>query len=166
MADMSTATIDTANVSGRRTLHFDTIDQILDDVDMLGKSREIRALGNWSPGQIFQHLANTMNCSIDGFKSMLPAPLRWLLRIFMKKRILTSGMTPGFKLGKRQAEQLVPPPTNVEDGLLSLRTALHRLKTEAKRSPSAFLGHLTDDEWTQIHCRHAELHLSFLVPTP
>ncbi len=161
---MSTATIDTTKVTGRRSLHFSTFDEILGDINGLAKSREIRALGNWSPGQIFQHLANTMICSIDGFKVMLPFPIRWMGRLFFKKKLLNGSMPPGFKLSKGQAEQLVPPPTSLEDGLRSIRNALQRLKSESKRSPSAFLGHLTDDEWIRLHCRHAELHLSFLVP--
>jgi len=161
---MSTATIDTTKVTGRRTLHFESIDQILDDVDTLAKSRNIRAIGNWTPGQIFQHLANVITCSIDGFKRMMPAPLRWILRLFFKKKFLNNPMPAGFKLSKGQAEYLVPAPISVEDGLLSLRTALHRFKTDTKRSPSAFMGTLTDEEWTKIHCRHAELHLSFLIP--
>jgi|ERR1051326_3118108 hypothetical protein len=161
---MSTATIDTTKVAGRRTLHFDSIDQILDEVETLAKCREIRTIGNWTPGQIFQHLANTITCSIDGFKRMLPAPMRWLLRIFFKKKFLNKPMPAGFKLSAKQAEYLVPAPTSVEDGLRNLRTALHRFKTETKRSPSAFMGTLTDEEWVKIHCRHAELHLSFLQP--
>ena len=35
---------------------------------------------------------------------------------------------------------------------------------ESKRSRSPFLGELTNEEWTKLQCRHAELHLSFLVP--
>src|SRR5207237_326573 len=157
---MSTATaIDTTKVTSRRVLHFNSVDEILDDINRLAKSSDIRALGNWSPGQVFQHLANTMTCSIDGFKTMLPLPMRWLLRIFMKKKVLNGSMSPGFKLSKRQAEYLIPPPTSLKDGLRSIRTAIQRLQTESKRSQSALLGYLTDEEWTKLHCRHAELHL-------
>jgi hypothetical protein len=161
---MATATVDTTKVAGRRTLHFDTLDQILDDLETLAKSREIRALGNWSPGQIFQHLANVMNGSIDGFKSKLAAPLRLLLRLFFKNKLLNGRMEPGFKLGKKAAEEFIPPATSTEDGIVSIRHALHRLKSETNMVPSPFLGPLTYDEWTQLHCRHSELHLSFLLP--
>jgi hypothetical protein len=73
-------------------------------------------------------------------------------------------MEPGFKLGNKAAEELIPAATSTEDGLVSIRHALHRLKTETNRVPSPFLGALTYDEWTQLHCRHCELHLSFLLP--
>jgi hypothetical protein len=36
------------------------------------------------------------------------------------------------------------------------------LKTEPRRKPSPLFGELTIDEWNQLHCRHAELHLSFI----
>ena len=65
---MSTATtrIDTGKVAGRRELHFNSLDDILADVDRLASSREIRTLGNWSAGQIFEHVARVMDKSIDG----------------------------------------------------------------------------------------------------
>jgi hypothetical protein len=156
--------IDTTKVIDRRELHFQTIEDIQADVERLARAKEIRALGNWSPGQIFGHLAITMNSSIDGFKHHLFAPLRWFIRLFVKRKLLKGPMTPGFKLNDKAAEDMVPPPTSLEDGLRSIREAIRRLQTETKRAPSAFMGHMTDEEWTQLHCRHAELHLSFLVP--
>ena len=55
---MSTATtrIDTGKVAGRRELHFNSLEDILADVDRLASSREIKTLGNWSAGQIFEHV--------------------------------------------------------------------------------------------------------------
>ena len=58
----------------------------------------------------------------------------------------------------------MPAATSLEDGLAHIRNAIHRLQTDPKRVPSAFLGTLTKEEWTQLHCRHAELHFSFLIP--
>jgi hypothetical protein len=160
---MSTA-IDTTKVLDRRTLRFSSLDDIAADVEMLARSREIRALGNWTPGQIFQHLAGVMNCCIDGFKTGLPGPLRFFIRVFFKRKALSKPMPPGFKLNAKAAAELIPGPLPLEPGLASIRQALQRLKTETKRVPSPFLGPLTLDEWTQLHCRHCELHLSFLVP--
>jgi hypothetical protein len=160
---MSTA-IDTAKVTERRQLHFNNIEDILADVNQLACCREIKPLGNWSAGQIFQHLATVMNKSIDGFDTHLPAPLRFGLRLLFKNKFLYKPMSAGFKLPKKTAEELVSPPISVEDGVAHIRQAIHRLQTETKRSPSAAIGPLTLDEWTQLHCRHSELHLSFLVP--
>jgi hypothetical protein len=73
-------------------------------------------------------------------------------------------MSPGFKLPEDAAGELVPGPTALEEGLDSIRRGLDRLRTETRRSPHPVLGQLTLDQWTQVHCRHAELHLSFLIP--
>lgn len=158
-----TTTIDTGKVKGRRELHFHTLNDIGADVEQLARAGEVRALGNWSAGQNLKHLAIVMNCCIDGFPSKLPAVLRFLLRLFMKKKVLTTSMGPGFKLPKG-ASALIPPTTTWEEGLQAIRQALQRQKTENARVPSPFLGPLTREEWDQLHCRHCELHLSFLVP--
>jgi hypothetical protein len=157
-----TMTINTRTVSNRRQLHFQTIDEILSDVERLNQEK-IKALGNWSGGQILKHLAVVMNTSIDGFPMRLSWPLRLLGRL-VKGRVLSKGMAPGYQLKGRAAESLVPLATTWEEGLHQFREAVRRQKTETKREPSPFFGAMSREEWDQLHCRHAELHLSFLTP--
>lgn len=154
--------VDTRKVQNRRKLHFTTIADILNDVEHLNQGK-VKVLGNWSGGQILRHLAFVMNGSIDGVPMRFAWPLRLLGRVF-KRRILTKGMTPGFALKGQAANMLVPAATSWEEGLEIFRQAAHRQQTETKREPSPFFGPMTRDEWDQLHCRHAELHLSFLVP--
>jgi hypothetical protein len=162
---MATATaIDTGKVTERRQLHFGSLDDILAEVDRLAKSRDIGTLGNWSAGQCFKHLATVMNKSIDGFDNRLPALVRVVFRTLFKQRFLSKPMGAGFKLPEKAHAELVPPSTSLEEGLQSIRQAIKRLQTETKRAPNAVLGPLTADEWNQLHCRHSELHLSFLLP--
>lgn len=154
--------VDTAKIQGRRTLTFSTLDDILADVEKLNGAK-LRSLGNWSPGQILKHLTVPMLWCLDG------APLRapWYVRVmswFMKGWFLRNPMPAGFKLSADFAKELLPPPATWEDGLQALRSAIQRMKTEPQRHPSPFLGTLTSDQWVQLHCRHAELHLSFLIP--
>jgi hypothetical protein len=155
--------IDTAKVKNHRQLHFNSLDDIAVEVERLAACREITALGNWSSGQVLQHLAFTMDSSIDGFPFSVPAPIKFLLRLFMKRRFLTKPMPPGFKLPTK-AEKMLPGPTTWETALTNFRRALQRVKTETRRSPHPAFGPMTVDDWNQIHCRHSELHLSFLVP--
>jgi Protein of unknown function (DUF1569) len=156
--------INTAKVANRRPLHFESVQQILDDVERLNPATT-KTLGNWSGGQIFWHLGTVINGSIDG------APLRfsWILRMLgrmMKKHVLTRGMKPGFQLKGKAAEFLIPAATNWEEGREYLRRSIRRLQTESKReSTSPLLGPMTREDWDKLHCRHAELHLSFLVPS-
>jgi hypothetical protein len=154
--------VDTAKVEGRRSLHFNTLDDISADVERLNQGK-VRALGNWSPGQILKHLTAPMIWCLDG------APMRaaWHMRIvgwFMKNRFLRNPMPAGFKLPEDFAKHAIPGETSWEDGLQGIRTALARMKAEPQRHPSPFLGELTRAQWEQLHCRHCELHLSFLVP--
>jgi hypothetical protein len=156
--------IDTARVTGRRHLHFSSLDDILADTELLARCPELRTLGNWSAGQVFTHLAVVMNKSIDGFTARPPATVRFLLRLLLKRRFLTRPMAPGFKLPARAQAEIGPPPVGAGEALEDLRRAIDRLRAEERRSPHPVFGPLTRAEWDQLHCRHAELHLSFLVP--
>jgi hypothetical protein len=158
-----TAEIDTSNVTGRRQLQFNCIDDMLADVERLAQSKEVRALGNWSGGQVLRHLTIIMNGSIDGVPPMMPGAVRFMIRLLAKRRILSRPMAPGFKLPARAA-MLIPPETTWEEGLNEFRRAAGRLKSESARKQHPAFGPLTREEWDRLHCRHAELHLSFLVP--
>lgn len=156
--------VDTAKVADRRKLQFNSLDDILAEVDRLGATR-LRTLGNWTPGQILMHLSIPIVWCLDG------APVRapWFIRLFgwfVKNRFVKNPMPAGFQLPRSSAEHLIPADTSWEDGVAALKKAIERLKTEPQRHPSPFLGVLTPEQWIQLHCRHAELHLSFLVPEP
>jgi hypothetical protein len=155
-------TVNTKKVPGRRQLHFAKIQDILDDVERLNQGK-IKTLGNWSSGQILTHVATVMNGSIDGANVRLAWPLR-LLGWMFRNRILSQAMPPGFQLKGKMAQAILPPPTSWEEALPRFRQAVKRQQSETKREPSPFLGQLTREQWEQLHCRHAELHLSFLVP--
>jgi len=164
MSTVVTSTIDTTKVQNRRRLRFNDLDEMMADVEQLAQGR-MRALGNWSPGQVFMHLAIVMNKSIDGFEHGPPWIIRVLAPLLFKRSILKNGMSAGFVHKGKSAEEMVPPATTTfEEGLDALRRAVIRQKSANYRVPSPFLGKLTYDEWIQLHCRHAELHLSFLVP--
>ena len=157
--------VDTAKVENRRKLKFENIEDILADVEHLNQGK-FKTLGNWSGGQILKHLTIVMNGSIDGMPASFPWILRKLLGPPMKKRVLAKGMTPGFQLPARAAKNLVPSETSWEEGVKGIRAAIRRLQTESKREPHIFFGAMTRDEWNRLHCHHASMHLSFLVPEP
>jgi hypothetical protein len=162
--DTSMTEINTTKVEGRRTLRFESLDEIAAEVERLAAAGEPRALGNWSSGQVLQHLARAMNSSIDGFPNFVPWIVRVFLRVFMKRYFLTKPMAPGFALPPKGADLLPTATTTWDDGLRSLRAAIARQRTESPGKPHPGLGPLTREEWEQFHCRHCELHLGFLVP--
>jgi hypothetical protein len=160
---MATA-IDTGKVTGRRQLHFDSLDDILADVDKLGRAREIRTLGNWPAGKVLKHLATSFNKSIDGYENPVPAVVRFFLRLFLKNSFLTKPLSPGFRLPANAQAEMWSASASVSEATEAVRGAIGRLRAETHRVPHPAIGPLTVDEWNQFHCRHAEMHLSFLVP--
>lgn len=154
-------------ITARRSLRFESLDDIAADVERLARAKHVRTLGNWSAGQIFQHLAIVMHGAIDGMEIPLPLPMRLLLPVvllFRKQKFLNSPMPAGISLPKAAATALIPPPTSWDDGLAALRSGLRRLQASPRFARHPFLGNLTAAEWAQVQCRHCELHLSFLVP--
>ncbi len=124
---------------------------------------KFRTLGNHTYPQILKHLALIMHGSIDGIDSKAP----WIVRLIMplfKKRILSKTMSAGFKLPADAEGMLWPEASSLAEALDDFRKGIHRLQTESKREPSPFLGKLTREEWDQLHLRHAELHMGFVVP--
>lgn len=155
--------IDTRRVQGRRNLHYDSLDDLLADAEMLVEG-EIQQLGNWSPGRTLQHLARSLHTAIDGSPFMIPWPIKLILRT-MKKRFLTKTLDPGFRLRNKAAERLTPDAAvGITTGLSQLKEAIMRLKSTEFRAAHAFLGNLTREEMDAFHLRHAEMHMSFLLP--
>ena len=153
--------VDTAKVIGRRKLNFNSLDDILEDIDSLYQSK-VHSLGNWTPGQNLDHLTILMRGCLDGIDVKVPLLTRkavWL----MKRRILTKQMSPGLQLPEA-ASVLLPSQTTWDNGVQDIRVALNRMKTESQRHAHPVLGTLSREQWDQLHCRHCELHLSFLIP--
>src|SRR5580658_10196199 len=100
--------VNTAKVIGRRQLKFNTLDDILADVERLAQGN-VRALGNWSPGQNLEHLAIVINGSLDGIDVRASIFMRLVARMF-RKRMLKMRMPAGFQL-PRSAAALLPPQT-------------------------------------------------------
>jgi hypothetical protein len=154
-------TVETTKAQRRRDLHFSSYDELLAEARALA-SQPTRQLGNWSLGQICEHLAKAMDMAIDGPPYKPSWPLR-VLGPFVKKRVITRGMSPGFKLPKN-AGTLIPQPAETAAGIAALETAIARLERTPQRLPHFVFGPMTREEWDQLHFRHAELHLSFIVP--
>jgi len=154
--------VDTGKVTGRRRLRFEKLSDILADAERLA-SGEVRQLGNWSLGEMCRHLAKVMNMSIDGSTFRAPLLIRLMLRP-MRRTILNNTMRPGIQLPPDAAAAFGPEAASTEEGLRHLRAAIERLERDPQRSPSPYFGKLGREDWDRLHMRHAELHLSFLVP--
>jgi Protein of unknown function (DUF1569) len=155
--------VDTAKVAGRRQLRFASLDEVVADAERLVSSPNTKMLGNWPLRQLLSHLATAINSSIDGTFGLAP----WYIRLvgpFLKRRFITKGFSAGFKLPRELEATFFPAGGSSQEALDGLRRAVGRTKNEQMTGRHPVLGKLTHDEWTQLHLRHAELHLSFALP--
>ena len=145
----------------RRKLSFDTFEEILTEVDELLESGYEQA-GNWSLGQICNHLAIFLRGSVEGFSFKLPAPIRFLLYHLIFKRILRDKK---MATGVRVPKSFLPPEEKRDDAIevANFKEALDAFmhhKGEYHKSPG--FGKLTREEWHQLQLIHCAHHLSFL----
>jgi hypothetical protein len=147
---------------GRRTVHFQTIDDVMPDVEQLLHGHT--TVGTWSLAQICNHLATVTRRVID-----LPADTTHdpalLAPPGVKEQVLQSGQLP---------EQIPSPPTvqppagldpHEEANRLRQAIAHYNASPTGPLAPHRVFGRLTKEEWDRlmlIHCAH---HLSFAVPS-
>jgi hypothetical protein len=155
-------TIETGKVTGRREVHYTSFDEVLADAERLAAG-PVRLLGNWTYGQILEHLAKVLEMSIDGFDAKAPWYIRLVAGLLLKRRFLAGPMPAGFGL-PRKMNHLLPAASSVAEGLAHLRRAVERLKTEEARAPHPVFRRLTREESDQLQLRHCELHMSFVLP--
>ena len=132
--------VDTAKVEGRRKVNYTSLQELLTDAERLSAG-PVKALGNWSPGQIYRHLAISFNGSIDGFTMNFPWYLRLMARL-LKKKLISGAMPPGYKLPPEAAKAVMPGPTSTEDGLTDLKRAITPLEREPRRAEHPMFGGL------------------------
>jgi hypothetical protein len=150
--------IDTRKVAGRQDLHFDNLDEMLAYAERLVTGGTTQ-LGNWSLGQVLQHLALIQVASIDGYPKLFPWPIRFLLKP-LKRWFLRKGFPPSGP----NVKTLTSEPIEAAVALANLRAATARVKSETKRAENPGFGTMSLDEWNLLYLRHAELHPSFCVP--
>jgi len=145
----------------RRTLHFETLDDILADVRAMAACPHSSA-GNWTLAQVCKHLAGTFHGSIDGL--LLSGPR--LRRIFLGRVILSwtykHGIPPGITLDPK----LNPPfECDLECCIDELSRAIDRYRMhKGGLRPHPIFGRLRRKAWDRLHCFHCAHHLSHIVP--
>lgn len=152
----------------RRALAFQSMAELsaeLDRIEAAHRAGTLRTTGNWSPGQILQHVGKFMRFPIDGFP---PGKPPWLVRVlvqmfFKKKAIQGAPPPPGIKLPAGAAYLLPDDSVSFEAGMSLLREQMARIaRGERFTHPSPLFGDLTHEEWTKLQLGHCALHLGFL----
>lgn len=154
------APINTRKVAGRRDVHYSNYDELLADAQRLTE-QPVQTLGNWTQAQNYKHIAKSLNTSIDGSGFVLPAPARWIMSLLMKKKLLTKTIPAGFKTSK---DMVASEASDLGEAMAELRAAVERQTTVSDRAMHPGFGNISREEWDQFNLRHAEMHMSFIVP--
>ena len=150
----------------RRVLKFDTLDDIVRDVEAIASGPH-RVTGNWTAAQNIWHVAHTVAMSNRGFDFKVPLVMKLLGRMLKGLGMHTKPIKPGFNPPGKVAAAFAPPPdVSLEMAVAKLRDEVAYAKAHGMHHPSPLFGKLTHEQWTQLHCRHAELHHSFIHPNP
>lgn len=118
--------------------------------------------GQWNLAQICGHLSYFIEGTLDGHRYKVPWLLKVLLGRWFLKRILTQGkMKPGVPTPQKP---LPAPSIDEAAAVARFQRAVQRLREHegAMHDDSPFFGHLTPDQWRQLHLIHAAHHLANL----
>jgi Protein of unknown function (DUF1569) len=147
----------------QRQLAFQDYAEVLAEVDRLHRDG-YQKLGQWDLAQVCDHLSYFMQGSLDGFTFRVP----WLLKVLFGRMVLRRILTERrMKEGGPTPQKPLPPPGGDE------AAAVERFKQVVERfqshrgefHDSPFFGHLTPQQWHDLHLIHAAHHLSFLIPS-
>lgn len=158
--------IDTRQVP-RRTLRLSSIDDLLAELDQIEQAAQagtLRAIGNWTPGQILGHLAAWIEYGWTGYPMKAPPwPISWLLRRTLR-RTLRDGLKSGVKIPGIAGGTTGTEALETDVALERFRAALQRLQAgEPVRYESPAFGPMSQEDRVALQLRHAELHLSYLL---
>jgi Protein of unknown function (DUF1569) len=145
-----------------RTLDFRDFSSVAAELDRLHKGGYDKS-GSWDLAQTCDHLRYFIEGSLDGHPYKVPWLLKMLFGRYVLKRILKlrrmrpNGPTP---------QKPLPAPGGDEAAAVSaLKQALQRLETHpGEMHDSPFFGHLTPQQWRDLHMIHCAHHLAFLLP--
>ncbi len=153
----------TTTTSPRRTLSFSDLSQVRTDLEQI-TSRPHTTVGGWTAAQIIEHLAKTFTVSVDGINFKMGFFIR-RIGPFFKNRFINQPMKTGFKMPEMMKPDFMPrAEISLEEALKNYRAAYERFVSATEVQPHGFIGKLTKEEWTKVHLKHSEMHLSFIVP--
>jgi len=150
-------------MASRRELSFGSLDEVMPDVERLLGGHV--TVGQWSLGQICNHLATGFDLSMDGRSDSVPVTSPEEDRSsILRKRFFRGGRFPE---GKTAPVPALLPSAGLDDReeADTLRHAIARFSVATGPFPAhPFLGPMTKDQWVRFHCIHAAHHLGFAVP--
>jgi hypothetical protein len=157
--------VNTAKVSGRRVLRFADFADLIADAETVA-THPCKQLGNYTAGQILEHLAIAAAGPFDGFQGLVaPWYVRYVIVPLVKNSIMTQAMSPGRRMSAK-VDAAFWPAADMDkmEAFQHLKQTLERFKKETPVHAHPAFGKLAFQEWVALTLRHAEMHLSFLIP--
>ena len=150
-------------MSKLRSLSFRSLDEAVSEANSLLESG-YKQHGEWSLGQICNHLCRVQDPSVDGYPwwlslfAFLRPVMRW---IFLPK--LKTGNSPR---GIPTAPIFVPPgDLSDADEVSGFAESVARFKAHGESyAPHPAFGKMNPEALEEIHAAHAAHHLRFLSP--
>ena len=156
--------VQTKSVTNRRDVTLHSYQEMMSEAESLA-GQQVETLGNWSLAQIIEHLAKSLEGSIDGIDGQAPWLMRMFAQLFLRNRLLHGKLMPGFQIPDKLRSQFYPEKSvSVDEALQHLRKAIGRCENESQRARHPALGYLNQEEWDLFSLRHAEMHFSFVRP--
>lgn len=149
-----------SNVAERRELRFESLDRVMPEVDRLLEGHV--TVGNWSLGQICNHLARTIQIALDPPRRM-PWPVRRLVGPLVLRHFLRRGSMPdGFK----SPASLIPKPgLDARAEAEALRATIQVFQQSMPEMfDHAFFGKVRKADFARLQCIHCAHHLGFVLP--
>ena len=145
---------------GRRTLRFQSFDEIMPDVERLLEGHS--TVGTWSLAQICRHLATVARRVVDLPASTPSDPSQWVGEE-QKRQVFDSGRLPE---GIQGPPQIMPAEARGErEEAEGLRQAIaHYRASPGPVIPHRIFGPMSKEEWDRLQLIHHAHHLSFALP--
>ncbi|MEM9416699.1 MAG: DUF1569 domain-containing protein [Planctomycetota bacterium] len=151
----------------RRNLEFNTLDDILADAKAL-PAEGLTTTGKWTPAENVEHVSKVIGFATHGFpEGKAPAFQKMLFTTLLKlfgRKLLKVKIKPGVKFPAGMT--FLEPEKGIawDEAVRRLEQNIADAKTHKMTHPSPIAGELGHEKWTLLHCRHAELHFSFIHP--
>lgn len=148
-----------------RKLKFTTLDDILVEAKRIAAQPNTTSRGTWTLAQNIWHVGRLIKAGVEGYPAKVPVVLKWIGPLF-KKRATTQGFKPGFKLPRQAAGHFVAPSeTTMEQAMEMIGSAVQGASDKGFLPKNPILGPMTQQQWVNLHCRHAEMHFGLIELT-
>lgn len=145
-----------------RELKFSTLDDILAEAKQVAAQPGVRSRGNWTPAQNLWHVGRFIKAGVEGFPAKVPFFLKLIGPLF-KKQFTTKGFSPGIKLSKQAADHMVAPDdTTMQQAMDMIESSVQGAKEKGFLPKNPMMGKMTQQQWVDLHCRHAEMHFGLI----